>query len=350
MQFIVKALPVRCGDCFVIRFSDHDLALVHHIIIDAGYANTYHRTLKPIIQQLVDEGAEVDLFVLTHTDGDHIGGTRPLIANLGVDLFKKIWFNYAPVSYIIKEATDEVSIKQGITLRNYLLESGKVNAEPILSGHTEKIGNGIITVLSPDKEQFDRFITEWQKEEPFAGEGTTIAATGSDYGDSVKDLIHNVYEPDLSWSNRSSIAFIIQIGSIQALFAGDAHAEVLISALTGKGYTSEKPIKLQLMKVAHHGSKSNTSNELMRLIDCQHFLISSNDSNKHHFPHKEALSRIVLSAHHRRPEEVIHLYFTYNSSILKDIFTLEEQRLFNLICHYPDTDTEGITITSFIDE
>ncbi|AEI52160.1 ComEC/Rec2 family competence protein [Runella slithyformis] len=347
---IINALPVRCGDCLYINFLDNTSKISRHIIVDAGYSNTYHRTLKPIIDRLAKEGSEIDLFILTHTDGDHIGGMKPHIINFGVNGIKQFWFNYAPTPFTLKDGTDEVSIKQGINLRDYLLKFGKVNSSPILTGHVEKIGDGIITVLSPDNEQFNRFVEEWRNEEPYSEGDVAITTTTTDYSEPIADLIHNEYEPDSSWSNRSSIAFVLQLGSKKVMLTGDAHPDVIISALRTQGYTPDNPIQLELMKISHHGSKANTSDELIKLVDCQCFLISSNEGNKHSFPHKEALARVIWVTHQRRPKTPIHIYFTYNSSILKEIFSSEEQKEFMLICHYPETGNEGITITFCADE
>jgi hypothetical protein len=39
------------------------------------------------------------------------------------------------------------------------------------------------------------------------------------------------------------------------------------------------PIKVDLIKLTHHGSKFNICNELIEMIDCDNFIISSNDRN-----------------------------------------------------------------------
>lgn len=141
MNCTVQAFPVRCGDCLFISFTDPDHGEVHKILVDTGYSNTYHRTLKPIVRELNEKGHTVDLIILTHTDGDHIGGTRPLLSDFGVKWFDKAWLNYAPVPYTLKDESGEISIKQAIPIRDHLLKKNKVNEHPIIAGYQQSIGS-----------------------------------------------------------------------------------------------------------------------------------------------------------------------------------------------------------------
>ena len=60
------------------------------------------------------------------------------------------------------------------------------------------------------------------------------------------------------------------------------------------GYSKQNKLKVDIVKVSHHGSKDNTSNELLELIECNKFLIST-DGKQHGHPDKEALARIICS-------------------------------------------------------
>lgn len=345
MYCTIKALPVRCGDCMLVSFNQFNSLKAYYLLIDTGYANTYHRTLKPVIRTLVEQGQKIDLLILTHTDSDHIGGVRPLLADFGLDWFSDVWFNYAPIPFTVGNDLGAISIRQGISLRDHLIQANKVNIHPIVAGHKQSIGKALITVLTPNIEQFKTIQDEWRNEESLKKAEAPIANTKSDHDLLITSLINKAYVPDSSLSNRSSIAFELQIGSAKALFTGDAHADLLIKSLQNLGYTPNKPIRLQLMKVGHHGSRGNTSNELMSYIDCNHYLISTNTANHHQFPHKEALARIIWANHARRPTEPIHLYFTYGGITLMDLFTHEENQEFNIVCHYPNNETDGITVT-----
>ena len=77
----IKIFQVKCGDCISIVYQNEDI--IHSIIIDSGYAQTYHRTLKNEIKLL----NKIDLFIITHTDDDHIGGKKSFISELPVKHF-----------------------------------------------------------------------------------------------------------------------------------------------------------------------------------------------------------------------------------------------------------------------
>lgn len=63
------------------------------------------------------------------------------------------------------------------------------------------------------------------------------------------------------------------------MFLGDSAPIIVKDKLLSIGYSSEKPIKVDLIKLTHHGSKFNICNELIEMIDCDNFIISSNDRN-----------------------------------------------------------------------
>ncbi|GAB3171367.1 ComEC/Rec2 family competence protein [Telluribacter humicola] len=342
----ITALPVRCGDCIFVNFTDVNNK-EHSILIDTGYADTFNRTIKLIIDDLQSKDNNLDLLVLTHTDGDHIGGVKRLLKEYGLSSFKEVWFNYSPIPYSVGNDSNDISIKQGIWLRDLLLSSGIVNEGPIMATQVHTISEAILTVISPDNEQFDCFIEEWSKEEKSINtpnEGS-VGTLETDYDVPIIELAKKNFEKDSSLSNRSSIAFILNIGTFKALFTGDSHPDVLKNSLHSLGYSPTNPISLNLVKISQHGSKGNTNDDIMDIIDCQHFLISTNSANKHKFPHKEALSRIVISCHNRHPNSFIHFYFTYQSTAFDVIFTDDEYKLFNIICHFPEIDTGGITLT-----
>jgi hypothetical protein len=65
-------------------------------------------------------------------------------------------------------------------------------------------------------------------------------------------------------------------------------------------------LKLDLFKLSHHGSKGNLSPELLTLIDCTRFAIST-DGTRHNFPDPEAIARILVND----PDREKMLYFNY---------------------------------------
>ena len=80
------------------------------------------------------------------------------------------------------------------------------------------------------------------------------------------------------------------------LLAGDAHASVLAKNL--KRYADEvgeHPVRIDLVKLSHHGSNANVSTAMLELIDCRRYLVSTNGDNFGH-PDDAALAKIVSAA------------------------------------------------------
>lgn len=60
----IQMLPAASGDCIYLEFPDPDF----RILIDGGYAKTYHKYLKKFLLKLAAEGKRLNLIVVTHID------------------------------------------------------------------------------------------------------------------------------------------------------------------------------------------------------------------------------------------------------------------------------------------
>jgi beta-lactamase superfamily II metal-dependent hydrolase len=98
-----------------------------------------------------------------------------------------------------------------------------------------------------------------------------------------------VYVPDTSLTNASSITVILRGEGTSMLFLGDAWAEDVVSQLKAAGLST--PL-FDVIKIAHHGSRSNSSVDLLEQVDAPCFLISS-DGSRHGHPDFEVLAEIV---------------------------------------------------------
>jgi hypothetical protein len=127
--------------------------------------------------------------------------------------------------------------------------------------------------------------------------------------DGVYDLAEQSFNPDHSEPNGSSISFLAEYSGRRVLFAADAHATQLCESIrqfmAERGLSGSLPV--DVMKMSHHGSARNNSHDLLRLIDCRRFLISTNGS-RHHHPDPEAIARAITLS-----EGEVELYFNYRS-------------------------------------
>ncbi len=79
----------------------------------------------------------------------------------------------------------------------------------------------------------------------------------------------------------------------RVLLAADAHADVLAPSL--KALNGGAKVELDAFKLAHHGSAANTSAEVVALVDCDRWMISTNGSYFEH-PDQAAVARVVKGA------------------------------------------------------
>lgn len=97
------------------------------------------------------------------------------------------------------------------------------------------------------------------------------------------------------------------------LFLGDSHPSVVVGSLVR---LEQKKQKFDYVKVSHHASKANTSDELLDLIDCENYIISS-DGSFHGLPNKEAIVRII------NKNDFSNIFFNY-PELIEKIFTDNE--------------------------
>ena len=75
-------------------------------------------------------------------------------------------------------------------------------------------------------------------------------------------------------------------------------------------------LNCELIKISHHGSKANTNNTLLDLVDTDTYVISANGKH-HNLPNKKCLARII----NKKTSTV--LLFNY-PELIKQIFSEDE--------------------------
>lgn len=328
-------LRANNGDSILICFADED-DINRNILIDGGVGATYEnrkkRTigdLKNTIDAIRDKDEFIDLLIMTHIDDDHIGGIlnwfkKDEDAN---KLIKEVWFNSGglisqhlqiepneDLDIELAEVGDnETSVNQGIKFEEYIEKYCIWSKEIIIAGKELKKFGATFQILSPTEQKLTKLLTEWVKEAP----DYETSGTENDYSTSLKDHIKNdIFIEDKSPTNGSSIGFNLQFKGKNFLLLGDAHPQVIVDSLKSFDYSNENPIRAEFVKISHHGSKSNTSQELLKLIDSKNFVISTN-GDKHNHPNKQFLARLI-SVHCG-----CRIYFNYPEQI-ESIFSEQD--------------------------
>ncbi|TDL80963.1 AVAST type 1 anti-phage system MBL fold metallo-hydrolase Avs1a [Peribacillus frigoritolerans] len=200
----IEAYPALEGDCFLISIGKKEKK---NILIDGGFAETYHDYLKPKLISMAENGEELSLVIVTHVDSDHIEGIIELFKENGsaenplIIPISEVWHNSYRHLNSIKQKGEElssnekdilsgiisqgcvaqskkndpnkdISAKDGSTLAA-LLYSGMYNWNSLYDGQAvncDKKGLVSLTedinlrLLSPNSESLKRLEKYWFKE------------------------------------------------------------------------------------------------------------------------------------------------------------------------------------------
>ncbi|MBK8673369.1 MAG: MBL fold metallo-hydrolase [Bacteroidetes bacterium] len=328
MKNYIKILKAECGDAIVIHYIGND-GKPHNIFIDSGYSITYIEQVKPEIERIIQDGEKIDLWIITHIDDDHIGGIIDFIKDddYDIDLVNQFWFNWSQYGYTIPKDDGFVNVEQGKDLREYLKSINKLSQDDI-TNETEPINlfGAIFTILSPNKKSLQKLKKVWgAKEKIKVISENNILVSNCAYDNDIKleVLAKNKFTQDSSPPNGSSIAFTLTIEETSFLFLGDSFPKVITSSL------KDNPVEIDYVKLSHHGSKKNTNEKLISLINCKNYIISCDGENKHCLPNKETFAKIILNKNNK--DKLLNFYFNYKNERLVNMFLEDDAKNINSI-------------------
>jgi len=362
-MFTIEMLEANEGDALWIEYGDP--AKPHRILIDCGYKSTYREVLKRFD---ADPHLVLELFVLTHIDGDHIAGSVPFIADARVKPanVKDVWFNSR------QHLGDALGVEQAEYFTHYLKDKHfkwnhafakqAVVIEENAALPVKTLAGGFrITLLSPTREKLRKLAGAWDAEleevmrrkgvdtveELVALDSRTLAPDRLGSKPKVAELAASAFKSDTTEPNGSSIAFLAEYKDPfdgnrdkAVLFLGDAHSPVVEASL--RKLLAERGLgrlTINALKVSHHGSKNNTSKELLDLLLCKHYLFSTNGT-KHEHPDPECVARVVAP---KRPG--VELHFNYETDINKVWKPKPLQTEFKYAAHYPAAGKPGLSVS-----
>jgi Metallo-beta-lactamase superfamily len=313
-MFTVHMLPARQGDCLLIEYGDE--VEPHRILVDGGTPGTKGQ-LGSRLHELGDP-VRLELLVVTHIDGDHIGGVVDLLeAEPAVATFGDIWFN--AWRHLPKEELEPLGAVQAERLSTWIDEhhapwnvafgGAAVAVQPDGAPVTVHLAEGMeVTVLSPGTAELAALRPVWEEEVVAAGlePGAPYVAPeevplelerlGPPTPEEVREWASADSDPDDSEANGASISLLLRYDNRTALLTGDAHAEPLrrgIDALLhGSG---DSKLEVDLFKLPHHASQRNVLTSLTDVVRAQTYLISTNGAYYRH-PDPEAVARVALIA------------------------------------------------------
>lgn len=251
------------GDCIRLRFAN-----THNIFVDSGVIR-FASQFRLLCDNIKQSGESLDALVLTHVDDDHIGGFLGNIRRTNyLCPFDEVWMNHSGNA----TASDRVlSVRQNDEIYARLIKQG-VCVIGMHTGDRRIVADAVIETFSPS-------MTITAKEQNRQYREVQLA-WHRDYRIPLAELARKSLPPgDTSLNNRQSIVFSFEFENHKLLFTGDAWAEDV--ALAKGNY--------DLVKLPHHGSARNISEEFGRSIKSSNFLICTDGV---HHPDKQTIAKL----------------------------------------------------------
>ncbi|GEL78340.1 DNA internalization-related competence protein ComEC/Rec2 [Tenuibacillus multivorans] len=107
------------------------------------------------------------------------------------------------------------------------------------------------------------------------------------YGEAVFQVLAPNPDLNITKENDWSLVFILKVDDYEMLFTGDITKRIETEIIQTGNLES-----VDVLKVAHHGSKSSTSSEWLEQVDPQLALISVGERNLYGHPHPEIVERL----------------------------------------------------------
>jgi hypothetical protein len=331
----LEMLPAAEGDALLLSYGESNA--LRYILIDGGRRSTYKHLRERILEIPVNGDGKrfFELLIVTHIDADHIEGIICLLQDEGLDCeFGDIWFNdwnhLEPL--VMGEAPVHLGAEQGEFLGALLQElelpwnlkfsEGAVvlPPEPDALPTVDFPGGLRLTIVSPTVETLIDLREKWS---------SAIEAAGFQPGnrdEALQQFADKAWAKlplglgdesqsntlDHSEANGSSIAVLLDYEGVRLLLSGDAFPQVLRPSLDRWRTEQDDEsalVSLDAFKLPHHGSKKNMTPQLMEIIECPTYLVSTSGARFHH-PNTDAI-KIVIDGHSgdAKPE----LLFNYRS-------------------------------------
>jgi len=227
----VTVLDIGQGDSILIDLPDGSLMLVDGGGFPGQSFDVGKRVLVPVLR--ARRRSRIDRVVVSHPHPDHFGGLGAAVA--AVDEVGEIWDNGRVEEHPARELVDLISAVK--------MKGGSVLRPADLCGMPRNYGGAVVEVLAPCPS----------------------------------------LEPELS-TNDGSIVIRIRFGNRAVLLMGDAE-----EAAEERLLTSGADLRADLLKVGHHGSRSSSSDALLRAARPTYAVISCGVRNRFGHPHGQAL-------------------------------------------------------------
>jgi beta-lactamase superfamily II metal-dependent hydrolase len=201
------------------------------IMFDAGPPRS---VLGPLAKVISPFDKNIDAFVITNPDADHIGGLLDILKN-----------------YKVGAVLESGTLTDSKTYQSIREEMKRQNVPDILAkkGMRLDMGGGVfIDILFPDRD-----VSEWA-------------------------------------TNDGSVVARLTYGETSIMLTGDAPAKTEKIILSEN---SAAQLNSTVLKVGHHGSRTSSSLSFVKAVSPEYAMISVGKDNKYGHPHQETLDTLT---------------------------------------------------------
>jgi beta-lactamase superfamily II metal-dependent hydrolase len=259
----LKAGEKKDADAICMRFDRPDGGGRAVAVLDAGWQDDGEFVVDFVKKRY--GGPAVDLAIVSHPDGDHIGGMGRVVRDLDVAELL--------IHRLDQRGGAELDAGGAVAdLVRVAGEQGTAIAEPFQSG--TYLG-GALTVLGPSPEYYAELLGEQKIREAEKKEPTAKSAILAALAESTRRLADRVLAtlpveevlfgegPGPGARNNSSTVILFSVGDFRALLTGDAGVPAIGAALDYAAAEQIDALAPDLIQIPHHGSRRNASSDLL---------------------------------------------------------------------------------------
>lgn len=358
MVFSLEALRARHGDSLIVHFGDPDKPRT--IVIDGGPSGVFKKALLPRLEELREargDKLEIELLMVSHLDDDHVKGILELAEAVdeGNELSQGLEVGTLWLNAFEDTVGDGAPVKAGVSSVPAGLESADLTAVVATVGEgrglrdlarklhwEENVGfDGLVvvpddsgvevdleldplklTVIGPRAGELDLLRKEWVTELEKLRKKEKARGKVAEY------LDQSVY-------NLSSIVCLAELDGKRMLLTGDARGDKILEGLEAAGLLGKSEsdsMKVDLLKVPHHGSSRNLEQKFFERILAKEIVISADGE----YGNPDLPTLEMISAARKDDDFTLHLTYgdaseekeDFKADVRKDIhdfFASEEK-------------------------
>ena len=334
-MFTVHLVQAAEGDCLLLEYGSRERPSL--TLVDGGPSGTYENHLRHVLENARLRDGTLDVAIVSHIDSDHIAGVVSLFdawlaargANQPLSMVaNSLWHNATSdaaggaIEGRLREVIGRASIGAGRLRTAEMIRASIAEGRSLMlkaanlgvlrnkefpdemicvdtaSGAVKVSDSLTMRVVGPTWRQLDQLFEEWNE---WLTENAAALAVGE------PKRIEQAARADRSVPNLSSIVLLAEVNGRKLLLTGDARGDHIVEGLEQIGALSPRgTIKIDALKVPHHGSLQNTDRDFFDRITAEHYLVPGN--GRHGNPPAATFETIIRSA--RDAARHVHIWVT----------------------------------------